>query len=139
MVRLGSEDLVNVSLKWIGRLCGATPGRKVLILDATILRGWSHIDPADRLRACATSLVLWPDAGASDARTGTYLRTRMAEWRAPRDRPSSTAFQAELGLITIRSRVRVPAPQPRCCHQICHQTRTKRIHTACHRTRRRCL
>ena len=55
MVRLGLEELVNATVRLVGRVGGARPGRKVLTLVATILAGGSHIDHADRLRAGATT------------------------------------------------------------------------------------
>jgi hypothetical protein len=54
MVRLGLESLINATVRLVGRVGGALPGRKVLTLVATILAGGSHIDHADVLRAGAT-------------------------------------------------------------------------------------
>ena len=58
MVRLGLEALVNQTVRLVGRVGGALPGRKVLTLVAAILAGGSHIDHADKLRAGATEEVL---------------------------------------------------------------------------------
>ena len=54
MLRLGLERLVNGSVRLVGRVGGARPGRKVLTLVAAILTGASHIDHAGWLRAGAT-------------------------------------------------------------------------------------
>lgn len=74
MARLGLEDLVNSTLKLVGRVGGARPGRKVLTLVATILAGGSHIDHADRLRAGATHRVL-PFRVMAPSTLGTFLRS----------------------------------------------------------------
>jgi hypothetical protein len=58
MVRLGLEQLVNQTVRLMGRVGGAAPGRKVLTLVAAILAGASHIDHTDRLRAGATQAVV---------------------------------------------------------------------------------
>jgi len=74
MVRLGLEELVNATVKLAGRVGGASPGRKVLTLVATILAGGSHIDHADRLRAGATHRVL-PFRVMAPSTLGTFLRS----------------------------------------------------------------
>ena len=74
MVRLGLEGLVNATVKLVGRVGGARPGRKVLTLVATILSGGSHIDHADRLRAGATHRVL-PFRVMAPSTLGTFLRS----------------------------------------------------------------
>jgi len=74
MVRLGLEDLVNATLKLVGRVGGARPGRKVLTLVATIMAGGSHIDHADRLRAGATHRVL-PFRVMAPSTLGTFVRS----------------------------------------------------------------
>jgi hypothetical protein len=74
MVRLGLEELVNATLKLVGRVGGARPGRKVLTLVATILAGGSHIDHAERLRAGATHRVL-PFRVMAPSTLGTFLRS----------------------------------------------------------------
>ena len=74
MVRLGLEELVNATVRLVGRVGGARPGRKVLTLVATILAGGSHIDHADRLRAGATHRVL-PFRVMAPSTLGTFLRS----------------------------------------------------------------
>jgi Transposase DDE domain group 1 len=74
MVRLGLEALVNETLRLVGRVGGAQPGRKVLTLVASILAGGSHIDHADRLRAGATFKVL-PFTVMAPSTLGTFLRS----------------------------------------------------------------
>ncbi len=74
MVRLGLEDLVNATVRLVGRVGGARPGRKVLTLVATILAGGSHIDHADRLRAGGTHRVL-PFRVMAPSTLGTFLRS----------------------------------------------------------------
>jgi hypothetical protein len=74
MVRLGLEALVNQTLRLVGRVGGARPGRKVLTLVASILAGGSHIDHADRLRAGATHRVL-PFKVMAPSTLGTFLRS----------------------------------------------------------------
>ena len=49
MGRLGLEALVNSTVRLVGRVGGALPGRKILTLVAAILAGGSHIDHADKL------------------------------------------------------------------------------------------
>jgi hypothetical protein len=51
MGRLGLDALVNATVRLVGRVGGASPGRKVLTLVAAILAGASHIDHANLLRA----------------------------------------------------------------------------------------
>ena len=58
MARLGLEALVNSTVRLVGRVGGASPGRKICTLVATILAGGSHIDHANVLRAGATAKVL---------------------------------------------------------------------------------
>ena len=58
MVHLGLEGLVNSTVRLVGRIGGALPGRKICTLVATILAGGSHIDHANVLRAGATQRVL---------------------------------------------------------------------------------
>jgi hypothetical protein len=52
------EALINRTVRLVGRVGGALPGRKVLTLVHTIVAGGSHIDHADMLRAGATQRVL---------------------------------------------------------------------------------
>ncbi len=74
MVRLGLESLVNVTVRLVGRVGGARPGRKVLTLVATILAGGTHIDHAGMLRAGATQRVL-PFRVMAPSTLGTFLRS----------------------------------------------------------------
>ena len=74
MVRLGLEALVNSTVRLVGRVGGARPGRKVLTLVAAILAGGSHIDHADKLRAGATARVL-PFRVMAPSTLGTFLRS----------------------------------------------------------------
>jgi hypothetical protein len=73
MVRLGLEAVVNQTVRLVGRVGGARPGRKVLTLVAAILAGGSHIDHANRLRAGATGAVL-PCRVMAPSTLGTFLR-----------------------------------------------------------------
>lgn len=73
MARLGLEALVNRTVRLLGRVGGAGPGRKVCTLVATILAGGSHIDHADMLRAGATQRVL-PFRVMAPSTLGTFLR-----------------------------------------------------------------
>jgi Transposase DDE domain group 1 len=73
MVRLGLEQLINRTVRLVGQIGGALPGRKVLTLVAAILVGGSHIDHADRLRAGATQAVL-PFRVMATSTLGTFLR-----------------------------------------------------------------
>ena len=74
MVRLGLEKLVNQTVRLVGRIGGARPGRKVLTLVAAILAGGTHIDHANRLRAGATGRVL-PFKVMAPSTLGTFLRS----------------------------------------------------------------
>jgi len=49
MTRLGLESLINATVRLVGRVGGALPGRKLLTLVATILAGGSHIRHAEML------------------------------------------------------------------------------------------
>ena len=73
MVRVGLEALVNQTVRLVGRVGGALPGRKVCTLIVAILAGGSHIDHADRLRAGATQAVL-PFRVMAPSTLGTFLR-----------------------------------------------------------------
>jgi hypothetical protein len=73
MVRLRLEELVNVTVRLVGRVGGSRPGRKVCSLVATILAGGSHIDHANMLRAGATQRVL-PFRVMAPSTLGTFLR-----------------------------------------------------------------
>jgi Transposase DDE domain group 1 len=71
--RLGLESLINRTVRLVGRVGGARPGRKVLTLVHTIVAGGSHIDHADMLRAGATQRVL-PFRVMAPSTLGTFLR-----------------------------------------------------------------
>ena len=73
MVRLGLEALINQTVRLVGRVGGAGPGRKVLTLVAAILAGGSHIDHANKLGAGATAAVL-PFRVMAPSTLGTFLR-----------------------------------------------------------------
>jgi Transposase DDE domain group 1 len=71
--RLGLERLINRTVRLVGRVGGARPGRKILTLVHTIVAGGSHIDHADMLRAGATQRVL-PFRVMAPSTLGTFLR-----------------------------------------------------------------
>ena len=71
--RLGLESLIDRTVRLVGRVGGARPGRKVLTLVHTIVAGGSHIDHADMLRAGATQRVL-PFRVMAPSTLGTFLR-----------------------------------------------------------------
>ena len=72
--RLGLERLINRTVRLVGRVGGARPGRKVLTLVHTIVAGGSHIDHADMLRSGATQRVL-PFRVMAPSTLGTFLRS----------------------------------------------------------------
>jgi Transposase DDE domain group 1 len=72
--RLGLESLIDRTVRLVGRVGGARPGRKVLTLVHTIVAGGSHIDHADMLRAGATQRVL-PFRVMAPSTLGTFLRS----------------------------------------------------------------
>jgi hypothetical protein len=74
MVRLGLQALIDTTVRLVGRVGGAAPGRKILTLVATILAGGTHIDHADVLRAGATTRVL-PFRVMAPSTLGTFLRS----------------------------------------------------------------
>jgi hypothetical protein len=74
MARLGLEALINATLRLVGRVGGARPGRKIVTLVATILAGGSHIDHANVLRAGSTGRVL-PFRVMAPSTLGTFLRS----------------------------------------------------------------
>jgi hypothetical protein len=74
MVRLGLEPLVNATVRLVGLVGGARPGRKICSLVATILAGGTHIDHADVLRAGSTQRVL-PFRVMAPSTLGTFLRS----------------------------------------------------------------
>jgi Transposase DDE domain group 1 len=74
--RLRLESLIDRTVRLVGRVGGARPGRKVLTLVHTIVAGGSHIDHADMLRAGATQGVL-PFRVMAPSTLGTFLRAFM--------------------------------------------------------------
>lgn len=74
MSRLGMEQVIDDTVRLGGRPAGARPGRKVLLLVASMLIGGSHIDHADRLRAGATGRVL-PFRVVAPSTLGSFLRS----------------------------------------------------------------
>jgi len=71
--RLGLEALINRTVRLVGRVGGARPGRKVLTLMHAMIAGASHIDHSDVLRAGSTSNVLGHRVMAPST-LGTFLR-----------------------------------------------------------------
>jgi hypothetical protein len=74
VVRLDLERLVNATVRLVGRVGGALPGRKVLTLVHAIVAGASHIDHADVLRSGGTQRVL-PHRVMAPSTLGTFLRS----------------------------------------------------------------
>jgi len=72
--RLGLEPLIDATVRLIGRIGGAHPGRKVLTLVHALCAGGSHIDHADMLRAGASGSVLGHRVMAPST-IGTFLRS----------------------------------------------------------------
>lgn len=72
--RLGLEALINQSVRLVGRVGGALPGRKVLTLVHAMVAGATHIDHADMLRAGSTGRVLG-HAVMAPSTLGTFLRS----------------------------------------------------------------
>jgi hypothetical protein len=73
VLRLELERLVDASVRLVGRVGGARPGRKVLTLVHAMVAGASHIDHADVLRSGATQRVL-PHRVMAPSTVGTFLR-----------------------------------------------------------------
>ena len=71
--RLGLEALIDATVRLVGRVGGARPGRKVLTLVHAMIAGASHIDHADMLRAGSTAAVLSHRVMAPST-LGTFLR-----------------------------------------------------------------
>jgi Transposase DDE domain. len=65
---------VDSTVRLVGLVGGARPGRKVCSLVATIVAGGTHIDHADMLRAGATERVL-PFRVMAPSTLGTFLRS----------------------------------------------------------------
>ena len=73
LARLGLEELVDATVRLVGRVGGARPGRKVLALVHAMLADADCIDDANRLRAGATGAVLGHRVMAPST-LGTFLR-----------------------------------------------------------------
>jgi hypothetical protein len=71
--RLELEALIDATVRLVGRVGGARPGRKVLTLVHAMIAGASHIDHADMLRAGSTAGVL-PHRVMAPSTLGTFLR-----------------------------------------------------------------
>jgi Transposase DDE domain group 1 len=71
--RLDLEALVNATVRLVGKVGGALPGRKVLTLVHSIVAGGSHIDHADVLRSGNTAGVL-PHRVMAPSTLGSFLR-----------------------------------------------------------------
>ena len=71
--RLGLEALIDATVRLVGRVGGARPGRKVLTLVHAMIAGASHIDHVDMLRAGSTAAVLGHRVMAPST-LGTFLR-----------------------------------------------------------------
>ena len=74
VVRLGLEHLIDRTVRLVGRVGGAHPGRKILTLVHTLVAGGSHIDHVDMLRAGDTRRVL-PFRVVAPSTLGTFLRS----------------------------------------------------------------
>lgn len=72
--RIGLEALINATVRLVGRVGGARPGRKVLTLVHAIIAGASHIDHVDVLRAGSSEAVLGHRVMAPST-IGTFLRS----------------------------------------------------------------
>jgi len=72
--RLGMDAVINSTVRLVGRVGGARPGRKVLTLVHAMVAGAAHIDHADILRAGATGGVLSHRVMAPST-LGTFLRS----------------------------------------------------------------
>ena len=73
VTRLDLERLINATVRLVGRVGGAMPGRKALTLVHAMVAGGTHIDHADVLRSGATSSVLSHRVMAPST-LGTFLR-----------------------------------------------------------------
>jgi Transposase DDE domain group 1 len=72
--QLGLEAMIDATVRLVGRVGGARPGRKVLTLVHTMCAGGTHIDHADMLRAGATESVVGHRVMAPST-IGTFLRS----------------------------------------------------------------
>jgi hypothetical protein len=74
VARLGLEALIDGTVRLVGRVGGARPGRKVLTLVHAMLTGADCINDTDRLRAGSTGAVLGHQVMAPST-LGTFLRS----------------------------------------------------------------
>ena len=72
--QLGLEAMIDATVRLVGRVGGARPGRKVLTLVHTMCAGGTHIDHADMLRAGSTASVVGHRVMAPST-IGTFLRS----------------------------------------------------------------
>jgi hypothetical protein len=73
VARLGLESLIDSTVRLVGRVGGARPGRKVLTLVHAMVADAGCIDDANRLRAGSTGAVLGHRVMAPST-LGTFLR-----------------------------------------------------------------
>lgn len=73
VARLGLESLIDSTVRLVGRVGGARPGRKVLTLVHAMVADADCIDDANRLRAGSTGQVLGHGVMAPST-LGTFLR-----------------------------------------------------------------
>jgi hypothetical protein len=74
VARLSLESMIDQTVRLVGRVGGAHPGRKILTLVHAIAVGGSHIDHANVLRAGSTEEVL-PHRVMAPSTLGTFLRS----------------------------------------------------------------
>lgn len=74
VLRLGLEKLIDDTVRLVGRVGGAHPGRKFLTLVHALIVGGDHIDHTDVLRAGSTAAVL-PHRVMAPSTIGTFLRS----------------------------------------------------------------
>lgn len=74
VARLGLESLIDATVRLVGRVGGARPGRKVLTLVHGMLADADCIDDTNRLRAGSTGTVLGHRVMAPST-LGTFLRS----------------------------------------------------------------
>lgn len=72
--RLGTEAVIDSTVRLVGRVGGVRPGRKALTLIHAMVAGATHIDHADVLRAGACEAVLAHRVMAPST-VGTFLRS----------------------------------------------------------------
>jgi hypothetical protein len=102
--RLGLEAMIDTTVRLVGRVGGACPGRKVLTLAHAMIAGGSHIDHADMLRAGSTAGVLGHRVMAPST-LGTFLRAFTFVTSASSKRSTVTRSNA-LGLPALERATR---------------------------------